>query len=48
MKLWALVLCSAAIALCAVTAFAYVGNTMPTATNDHLLDGVPGIGGPKR
>lgn len=47
MKLWALVVCAALIALCAAAAFAYVGETMPTAENDHLLDGVPGLGGPK-
>lgn len=48
MKLWMLVICAAAIALFAVTAFGYVAEHLPTVENDHLLDGVPGLGGPKR
>lgn len=48
MRLWALGLL-AALALAALAAVVGAsGDLMPTAENDHLLDGVSGLGGPKK
>ena len=49
MRLWSLLVCVAVLLVCAITGFAYVGQTyIPTDANDHLLDNVKGLGGPKK
>ena len=40
--------CVAVLLVCAAGAFGYLAERVPAEYNDHLLDGVQGLGGPKR
>ena len=48
MKLWSLILCVAAVLAALVAGVGYLSAKAPGLDNDHLLDGVQGLGGPKR
>lgn len=49
MRLWLLGLCIAILATVAGVGIVYAFETwVPTDGNDHLLDGVTGLGGPKQ
>jgi len=48
-RLWALLLCTAILVVCAIFSFGVLFERyIPTEKNDHLLDNVKGLGGPKR
>lgn len=48
MRLWQLAVLVIAIAAACVCLAGVLAERGPTLDNDHLLDNVPGLGGPKR
>lgn len=48
MRLWQLAVLVIVIAAAGVCLAGILTERAPTSENDHLLDNVPGLGGPKR